>query len=941
MSYVIGSIHSPSAINCCTRAHFDADYVIFGRGNELLFNKISKSGIDSPIIYPIFGTITEIDSVVIGSETYLVVLLQSEKIIFFSYKESQLICVKTQEFSVNMGERILPNDILSTSSSLIIVHTRKRTLHIFILDRESAVLESFTALVPFFNIKSIICNSNDSSFIIIGQSLEKKLQISRFTVENSTINLENSQIVEDYYISPCVTQLENDRLILGAGHKIYKYKNFSKEEEIETKCSDIVSIIPIKNEEDLILCDSNGKFYSMVDSNFILSTSATSRVYDLGYNFYFQSTECADSHILYYNGQVLKIYDTYAQINSINSMTRKGYITKEGKFRMLVNGSATAVEVNVDCKYGKKLFLLPNHNQIILTTFTKTFILSNSFDLIHSFDQPTIHCSEHNENTCFVTKYEIKIGDTIVEKFEKGILSAHSLENHLIVATEENIIYYYDSVNNETEPTKHHYDEQISVVTMNSTHCAISFSNSLKVIKIKLDDWSSEDITVDPALVSVSSLMFWENDLYIAGCGIIQVNSSTVFNVSNDSIFLKNVHNRLLAVSDAPAFIDKESIDFIASSPSLDAVPYEEEKILFLTEKGLSLISIDSDYHSHLSDIKLKDYQIALMATDEFDKCPIVFACKKTSGYVLVGKQIKYMEWSPLEEPKCMLWINYMEKYLLIVGCKFENKGRLHVFDVELSHLSSIDLSFPVDALTYVEKTWIAAAFSKNINIYSFDKEFKIVFQSSIETRFGCGSITSPNSCYIIYADRHASIILYSVVEGQIVEVARDFNQKKLKYAAAVSSTEFIAFDQNGIAYYFFYDKNFRTIGAYNIGAEVTAMLSAPPITFITKSGSIQVIMKCEESLIKIYNTMRSMCRGIGGLSNDSWRVVKLRNQEYPTGRFVDGDFLLTFCDLPQESQEVIARNTNIEVDQMNEMIHNYYSKLIEYREKVQEPTDF
>jgi hypothetical protein len=185
------------------------------------------------------------------------------------------------------------------------------------------------------------------------------------------------------------------------------------------------------------------------------------------------------------------------------------------------------------------------------------------------------------------------------------------------------------------------------------------------------------------------------------------------------------------------------------------------------------------------------------------------------------------------------------------------------------------------------------------------------------------------------------SVVLFTVVDGQITELCRDFNPKALKFARVESDTDILAFGKDGVIYRILIEggASLVTTAAFNAGCEMTAILNAPDLAFVTTSGALCVLMKCDGEMLKLFEAMKRQFAGLGDLKIDDWRRVGRNGKFYPLGPFVDGDFVQSFMALRTEQKELIARVVGMEEQDIETLVQAFVTRVSDYRTRAQPST--
>jgi hypothetical protein len=150
---------------------------------------------------------------------------------------------------------------------------------------------------------------------------------------------------------------------------------------------------------------------------------------------------------------------------------------------------------------------------------------------------------------------------------------------------------------------------------------------------------------------------------------------------------------------------------------------------------------------------------------------------------------------------------------------------------------------------------------------------------------------------------------VFTVIDGQIAEIYRDFNPKALKFARFESETDIVAIGEDASIYRIAIEgsSSLKTSAAFSAGCALSAVLNAPALAFITESGALAVLLKCSGRLNRIFDAMKEKVIGIGGLKIEDYRRVGKNGKFFPLGPFVDGNFLQVFESLQESEKEGIS----------------------------------
>jgi len=192
---------------------------------------------------------------------------------------------------------------------------------------------------------------------------------------------------------------------------------------------------------------------------------------------------------------------------------------------------------------------------------------------------------------------------------------------------------------------------------------------------------------------------------------------------------------------------------------------------------------------------------------------------------------------------------------------------------------------------------------------------------------------------FIVVGDlmRSISLLTYKPVDGQIEEIARDFNANWMTGVEILDDDTFIGAENHYNL--FTVRKNtdattdedrarLEVVGEFHLGDLVNRFKHGslvmrggdsegpqiPTLIFGTVNGVIGVIASLPkeefEYMLKVQTALNQVLKGVGGLRHDEWR--SFQNERVPTGResksFLDGDLIESFLDLRREKMEEVSR---------------------------------
>ena len=971
MSYVVGTLHPPSIISSVVSLNNGCNQFVLSRGNELLIFEISDGSVSNPKIFPFFGNISSISSF---GENKLAILLENEILLIFQINGFEIECLQRCDFNYKICIQ-LQNYIISASNSMIVCHTRKRTIQIVVMNFDGSNKPfSFTQYLPFIEIYKIQCFDDSLKFVLLGKNIQGMPQFALLEVNNNrielikTINLKDNEAgiqveKDENEIVPYLLAKSLEKIYVSYEKNILVFDHFKLKEKI-TYDFDIISMIFTNQNNDdansklsdnIAVYDSKNRLFDINNNASLLEIKNVKEIIPLSNDFYFALSDTDDCHLLKKSDKssILKIYDTYSQLNCVSFLDRSRMILKNGKIRSMVNGSQTVEEIFIDIADGKNIWACSKY--LVISTFNSTIFLDiNDFSDVSNEEflksTRTIEFFESEEGDYIqITPNALLMNGNELITLKSEAYIARIYNNIIVIASFGNLLEIYEILNSD-------------IIKKNEITCEYEISSlAINLSSIAVGYWQNDNIDIyNHSLELINSINIGENNfisslifdqsgnLIIGCCGTIYIynenepNSKLTpkTNISNSVIHLKHISNRILAVTDTPIFID--NYEYISAPASIDAVDING-KIGFLTNKGISILSIENHHHSHIEDRYVLFNKIYLTAIDETEHCPIVYAVKKESYFNLITTAYPPVPLLIQEIPTCMTWI-YLKscsEYFLIIGCKVENSGKLIAFNSKLERLSDSNLTNEVDAICFVKSKYITVASGTTLKAYILNNDNNFELKCTEPTRVKCASLTSPNSHAVVYADVVASVTIYTILKGQISKIAQDINPKALKFARLESETDILAIGDNSVIYDISIISNdsnttLKTTGAFNINCEISSVLSSPDLLFITKSGCLQLIKKCDEQLLKIYNAMKDTVHGYGGLTIVDYRKVAKNGQYYDNGNFADGDFLLLYNNLDESSQENISKKVQLTNKQVMDLITQYSQSLVNYRKKYQ-----
>lgn len=965
MSFAFCSVHEPSAISSCAASMRDGK-IFLARGNQILTTAWCGGKWSEPIIRQIFGNITNICVIEDTQLTFLVLLLENEILYLFDVKEATFKCIQRSSFTNLVGDKV--KHVLVSNSKYVIAHTRKRTLTIFEINSAKLIKNSFNAIVPFAKIHGIalLPEASGCDFCVLGRDVKGKLFVYFFKILDCNLEFQYSVSIDSEASDPCLIPLNDSKgfiCAVGANKNIFFIQNEAKQTTMKTNIPEITCMTQI-NETLVMISDSVGGVYTaamhgmsnMERKAFQITPSRS--IVECPNNYFVQISETGDSHLLKFANRKLSVCDTYASINSSKCMLRSLFVTKSGTIRAIENGSLTANVANIELRNGTGIWSM--NDLLVASTFENTVVLNREFE--EDSEVPLIK----DERTIALYSNE----DIIVQVTQNHLLQINRMEvtktdfaNDVFVAATDgkSTVISYDNkievIGNESYTIT--IDECVTALAIKGKQVIAGTQKTNSVLVFEEGN-IKESVELPKDSLLITSLMLYKDSKIIAATpnGIFIINGKQIQRIdSTHSISkLKLIDDRVFVCSDQSGFINENekgdfSIEFVGKVPfniSIDAAMIDNN-IAVLSEEGITVLFVERNYHSHITEQSVKDMVIMCAAVDEKDNCPPVFAAISNGENYLISPKLKPVSLPKGEIPSSMLWVIVEQNpYLAVLS---ENKGEsvVSLYSPSLERCCEKSLSGKPGAITFVDSTFIAVAHGKALSILVPTKDdvkvneeksmtiFALTESSSVPTRTSCASLTSPNSCFIIYADEFSSVVLYTVVDGGITEVARDMTVRKLKYAAAVSNNQILAIDKAGDAFMLKINAGtLLTTGAFHLGSKFVAGFSSPPLTLCTESGSIICMLKCSEKELDLYRTMRTICKDCACESNSSWRSVIRNKKLISTDPFIDGDLLMMFESFTDDVKSRISASAKMSLDEITSIVCDLKKRVEDYRTKSQ-----
>ena len=929
MSYAVMSVHPPTKI--VGGAGLTGDVCVVCRGNELVCMRARECGLEPLNSFRIFGDIARVVSV----DGRLFVLLSSEVLLCMRISaEMALTCDFKCGFGKKVGKKV-SKPLLSASETMVAVHTRVRTCYLMNVVDEI----SFPVLLPYEEMYDIACRGN--VLMVLGKTFSGKLEMSAFDVNWSVPQankVKSITIRENVGSVRSCFWCSDDSFVVSVDKTVFVFDREHKMTQMESAV-DVMCLCIVNSR--MIGFDLEGAV-DLNEGNRILRVPETTELCYLCSGVYLQLSNTRDAHVIKFDDVSGRIFDTYVQLIGSSMISRTFFLAGNGQLRRLVNGSATSMEVEVKVPGGINVWGLENLKLIVLATCTSTVVFNHDFEVVEHWlkrEERSIYVAEVASGVCQVTEHCILLDGKVLWETAEEITLCTMFKGMVALCLSSRVVEVLSIEQNSVKPVgRLELPKDVSAMAIGSDVLFLAYWDRPTVHTFALPDAiPGETFDVDTLLIS-SMIYSPSQGLIIGGFGAVFQNHRKIA-VSNSSVLLRQVRNDIIIVSDVCSFLHDSDVSIFDAPPqSLDIAPYGAKGLVVLSQNSFYIITPESNYHTHVEDEAIRNHTISSFAIDEKGDCPKVFAAKKGESYTLVSPGLPTVKLNITEVPNVMMWISYKYEKYLVIGMSSGSKGKILVLNTGLEHVTDAYLSDPIDAMTYVNNEYVAVASSSYLLLYDFDDDMNLRQRSQVSTRLKCASLTSPNSCAIVYADQYASVIVYTAVDGQLDELYRDYNPKGLRFARLESETDILAVGMNSALYCITIEKQGRlsTTSAFDIGAASSAVLNAPDLAFLTRSGSSQVIFKGDADLKSIFRAMSQRVKDIAGLTIADYRAVFSNGKAFPFGDFVDGDFLLMFETLSDSEKQTIATACKMPIADIQSKIQRLRERLNEYRRNTQ-----
>lgn len=943
-SFSFITVHPPTLIR--SSAHLDKLNFI-SKGNELVLvqeDENEQLNLSKNVTLKFFSDISVVRVLTTSVRNVVVILTDENDLFLAEYKDMFIDIYQKLHINNKLGKKTLK--IMCCSSKYIVCYVNNRTFNVFCLNDSGEIIKAFGTFVSYDIIYDIVYMC-ENKFSFIGKNINGVLEFVIFEIEENDICFDCCIEIDKEFSDPCIQKISNNRIVISSMNNLYIIENDSIE-KTRVVSFNIKSMLNIKDGE-FVLCDYDGNIYNLnIDGldgmeNNLLYIQGIDRFIKLSSHYLFALGNNADTYLLKYNKSDLSVVNSYVALTSSKELLRSILVTSTGKVRTIENGCSTDIALFLKVMLGKKIFAVDNI--IIVSTFDKTYILDQDYkicDKIHfEKDESTIGLSATATSFTQITPSKIRIISRADNSHNEitldNAVSCCSYDGNLVAIAYNNIIKLFD---NGVFIKDIVYDKQISVLDMRSNLLAVSFWESNIIFFESLETGERIDIQLQNFVFATSLCIVDKSSIYIGSNDTLYHFSNNVMVKVAYNLYIKNI--KMLGihpfiVSNNPGFIlNNNKIKYVESPSLLDAAQINDNTLIFLTDEGIYKIQIQSNYDSHIIDRHIENFSICCSSLDDFDTNPIAFGGKHLiQSYVLVSG-VGYKELKNNETPVKIMWIQYNSDPLLCVLCDVGSKCSVILFDKNLNRLASFSLTGTPYSICFVDAKYIAVAHQNKISILEYDG-LNLVEKSNIGTQFSCASMTSPNSPFVIYADNFSSVILFTVIDGKIIELTRNMSRYQLDFAAALNQEFILGVEKSGNAIIFrLAEDKLQEYCFFNIGSSFVTGISSLPISFITNNGSLKILAKTGSDELVLYNKMKKLCFDLTGKTNECWRTVTKSINPKPTGVFVDGDLLLEYRNLPELIQSQIQNETGFTHNQIDKIITNMDNHVISYKSNNQ-----
>jgi len=205
---------------------------------------------------------------------------------------------------------------------------------------------------------------------------------------------------------------------------------------------------------------------------------------------------------------------------------------------------------------------------------------------------------------------------------------------------------------------------------------------------------------------------------------------------------------------------------------------------------------------------------------------------------------------------------------------------------------------------------------------------------------------------FILLGDlmRSMSLLTYKPVDGQVEEIAHDFNTNWMTAIDILDDDTFIGAENHYNLFSLRKNTDATTdeerlrlevVGEYHMGDLINrfrhgslVMRSGdadtpviPTLIFGTVNGCIGVVASLPKEeydlMLKVQGALNQVIKGVGGLRHEDWR--SFQSERVPAGRpskgFVDGDLIESFLDLKPQKMEQVANAVGVTVEELSKRV--------------------
>eukprot|EP00281_Chroomonas_sp_CCMP1168_P025534 CAMPEP_0206228886 /NCGR_PEP_ID=MMETSP0047_2-20121206/9404_1 /ASSEMBLY_ACC=CAM_ASM_000192 /TAXON_ID=195065 /ORGANISM="Chroomonas mesostigmatica_cf, Strain CCMP1168" /LENGTH=1100 /DNA_ID=CAMNT_0053652151 /DNA_START=70 /DNA_END=3372 /DNA_ORIENTATION=+ len=205
---------------------------------------------------------------------------------------------------------------------------------------------------------------------------------------------------------------------------------------------------------------------------------------------------------------------------------------------------------------------------------------------------------------------------------------------------------------------------------------------------------------------------------------------------------------------------------------------------------------------------------------------------------------------------------------------------------------------------------------------------------------------------FILVGDlmRSMSLLTYKSVDGQMEELAHDFNANWMTSISILDDDTYIGAENHFNLFTLRKNTDATTdedrarlevVGEFHLGDLVNRFRQGslvmrageaesstiPTLIFGTVNGVIGIIASLPKEdydlMLKVQGALNQVIKGVGGLRHEDWR--SFQNERVTTGRpskgFLDGDLIESFLDLRRDKMEEVARAVGVSADELSKRV--------------------